>query len=174
MEYLTEIKCERYKKIYKEYANEVITNEVMTKEKRRFPTDCKLSYDSHTRQFTFYVPIKKPMIETINRKSCVGLDPGESIFMTYYSNEEYGKIGDNPRKTINKLKKKSEYYQSVIDKGKNKEGKDIRNKHKIKSKQKNVNGKIKGYVNEIHKKGAKYLCERYDRIMIPKFETKSI
>jgi len=169
LEDLKEIECERYKRIYRRYANEEII-----KGKRRFPTDCKLSYDSHTRHFTFYVPIKRPMVETINRKSCVGLDPGESIFMTYYSNEEYGKIGDNPRKKIKKLKEKSEYYQSVIDKGKNKEGKDIRNTHKIKSKQKDINGKIKGYVNEIHKKGAKYLCERYDRIMIPKFETQSM
>ena len=162
--YLKEIKCDRYKKIYDTYTNG----------KEGFPTDCKLSYDSRTRHFTFYVPIKRPMKQTNNRKSNVALDPGESIFLTYYSNEEYGKIGDNTRIKIKRLKKKTEYYQSVIDKGISKKGKNINNIQKLKNKLKNTHERITGYVNEIHKKGAKYLCENYERIMIPKFETKPI
>ena len=55
------------------------------------------------------------------------------------------------------LRKKGEYQiQSILDKNKNKNGKKINNKKKLKTKIRKLYFKIKGYVNEIHKKSAKY------------------
>lgn len=31
-----------------------------------------------------------------------------------------------------------------------------------------------GYINEVHKKSSKYLCENYKHILLPTFETKSL
>ena len=63
-------------------------------------------------------------------------------------------------------------YQSILDKNKNKNGKKINNKKKLKTKIRKLYLKIKGYVNEIHKKSAKYLCENYSNILLPEFKTK--
>ena len=63
--------------------------------------------------------------------------------------------------------RKIKKYQSIIDKKKNKEGKKIRNLKSLKNKVRKIFLKIKGYVNEIHKKSAKFLCENYKNILIP-------
>jgi putative transposase len=63
-------------------------------------------------------------------------------------------------------------YQSTIDKKKNKNGKNLKNKKILKNKIRKLYLKINGYVNEIHKKSAKFLCENYSNILIPEFKTK--
>ena len=63
-------------------------------------------------------------------------------------------------------------YQSILDKNNNKNGKKINNKKKLKKKIRRLYLKIKGYVNEVHKKSAKYLCENYSNILLPEFKTK--
>jgi hypothetical protein len=45
-------------------------------------------------------------------------------------------------------------------------------KRNIKQKIQKKYNRIRGLVNEIHKKGAKYLCENFKTILIPKFETR--
>jgi len=70
------------------------------------------------------------------------------------------------------LKRQIKKYQSAIDKKKNKKGKKLKNKKLLKKKIRKLNLKIKGYVNEIHKKSAQFLCENYNNILIPEFKTK--
>ena len=78
------------------------------------------------------------------------------------------------RVRIIKLQRKIRKYQSILDKNKNKKGKTINNKKKLKKVIKRLYLKIKGYVNEVHKKTAKYLCENYKNILLPEFKTKAM
>ena len=161
---MKELKCKQYKKIFMEY--------VLNKGLVNFPENCKLTYDTKMKKYYFIVVFKKERKVLTERKPIVAVDPGEKIFQAYYSPEEYGNIGDNSRIKILRIKKKIQKLQSILDKNKNKKGKTIRNKKSIIIKIQKLYNNIKGYVNEIHKKSAKYLCENYERILIPEFKTK--
>jgi len=154
---LGELSCKNYNKIIK---------------KHKITKDCKLQYDKILKKYYIYIPLIKNLKDIKNRKKIVALDPGEKTFMTYFSNEEYGKLGDNMRIKILNIQKNIKQYQSALSKNKNKNNTKIKNKKHLKRKIKKNYEKIKGYVNEIHKKSAKYLCENYENIIIPKFETK--
>lgn len=73
---------------------------------------------------------------------------------------------------ILKRKREISKIQSILAKNKNKKGNIIKSKKLLKRKIKRKYKQIEGYVNEVHKKSALYLCKNYDRIIIPKFETK--
>ncbi len=73
---------------------------------------------------------------------------------------------------IIKWQKQIKKYQSAINKKKNRRGKKIKNIKALKNKKRKLYLKIQGYVNEIHKKSAKFLCENYSNILIPEFKTK--
>jgi putative transposase len=62
--------------------------------------------------------------------------------------------------------------QSILDKGYNKNGMGIKNKKVLKQKMARLYKNIQGYVNEIHKKAANYLCKNYKNILLPEFKTK--
>ena len=136
--------------------------------------ECKLQYDKILNKYYLYVVFEEAEVKIDNRKELVACDPGEKTFITYYSINEYGNIGDNMRMRILELQRKIKKYQSIIDKNKNKNGKRIKNKKRLINQKRKLYLKIKGYVNEIHKKGAKFLCENYKNILLPTFETKPI
>ena len=161
---MKKLECKQYNNIFKKY--------VIDKGQRNFTENCKLSYDFKLRKYYFYVVFKKEKIMIPNRKHVAALDPGERIFNVYTSEEEYGKIGDNARIKIIKIKRKIQKLQSILDKNKNKHGKTIKHKRYLINQIQMQYNNIKGYVNEIHKKGAKYLCENYEKIMIPEFKSK--
>lgn len=108
------------------------------------------------------------------RQKIVALDPGEKIFLTFYSLEKYGKIGENMREKILGILKRISKLQSIIEIDVNKNNLPIRNKRKQKKKVRMLYKKIEGFVNEIHKKAAQYLCENYETILLPEFKTQSM
>jgi putative transposase len=159
--------CYNYRKIYKKY--------VTDKSKIGFEKECKLKYDKILNKYYLYISqeISPKKIEH-EREQIVGVDPGEKTFLSFYSGNKYGKIGDNMRIKILKLHKQIKYFTSILDKGINKEGKKLKNKNHLRKKIYKLSQKINGYVNEVHKKAAKYLCENYENILLPEFETKSM
>ena len=161
---LGKLNCKKYKKIFEKYVTKI--------NKKEFQHNCLLKYDSILKKYYFYVVFDKERKIISNRNTVCALDPGEKIFMTYYSPNEYGKIGDNTRNTILNLRKEISKTQMIIDKNINKKGTKLKNKKTLKKKKQKLHNKIKGFVNEIHKKGAKFLCEKYENIIIPPFETK--
>ena len=154
---LGELECKNFKKITQKY--------LLNKE-------CKLQYDVVLNKYYLFV-VFDGVEKIINkREEIVAIDQGEKIFNYFYSNDTMGKLGDNMRIRILGWQKEIKKYQSIIDKKKNKAGKKIRNKKKLKNKIRKLYLKIKGYVNEVHKKSAKYLCENYSHILLPEFKTK--
>ena len=136
--------------------------------------ECKLMYDKRLNSYYLYVVINKEYKNIKNRKEIVALDPGEKIFLSYYSNNEIGNIGSNMRVFILKQQRKIKKLQSILNRNKNKNNKSIKNKKTLKQKILKLYNKIKGYVNEIHKKSALYLCKNYENIILPTFETKNM
>jgi putative transposase len=120
------------------------------------------------------MPIYKDKRNIKNRNEIVALDPGEKIFQTYYSSNECGKIGENIRLIILKYQDKIKKYQRILKKNTNKNKKKLKNKITIKKKIRKYYQKIKNIVKDLHHKTAKYLCEKYDNIIIPKFETSKM
>jgi len=154
---LKKLNCYNYKEVLKKY---------------KINKDCKLQYDKILNTYYIIISFENTYINIPNRKEVVALDPGEKTFLTFFSNQEYGKLGDNMRVRITKLERKIRKYQSILAKNKNKKGKTINNKKKLKKIVRRLYLKIKGYVNEVHKKAAKYLCENYKNILLPEFKTK--
>ncbi len=149
--------CQEFKKISNKY---------------EFKNECILIHDKVFNNYYIQVTFKKEIKKIQNRKKIGALDPGEKIFLTLYSLENHGKIGDDMRIKILKAGRRIRKLQSIIDKKKNEKGKKIKNKSKLKKEINKIYRRIKGYVNEIHKKAAKYLCENYENIILPEFETK--
>lgn len=154
---LGNIECENWKNIIKKY---------------RLNKECKLQYDKMLNKYFFIVVFEGKEVIINNRKEVVALDPGEKIFNCFYSNEMEGKLGDDMRIKIIGWYRLIKKYHSVIDKKQNKKGKKLQNKKILKNKIHKLYLKIKGYVNEVHKKSAKFLCENYSNILIPEFKTK--
>jgi putative transposase len=154
---LGNLECENFKKITQKYP---------------LDKECKLQYDFTLNKYYLYVIFDGDEKIIKNRKEIVAIDQGEKIFNYFYSNNTMGKLGDNMRVKILEWQKDIKKYQSIIDNKKNKEGNKINNLKKLKMKVRKLYLKIKGYVNEIHKKSAKYLCENYSHIILPEFKTK--
>lgn len=93
--------------------------------------------------------------------------------MTYYSENGYGKIGDNIRNKILNEEKEIRKNQRLLSKRKNKKGNKINKKNIIKRIRRRYE-KIKNIVKELHNKTALFLCKKYERILIPKFETSNM
>lgn len=154
---LGKLKCNNFKKLAKKY---------------NFDKECKLQYDKLSNMYYLFVVVKKPIKVIPNRNKIVALDCGEKIFQYFYSNEMIGKLGDNMRVKILKIQRKIKKYQRALSTSKNKTNTRLRNRKRIKRRINNLYKKIKGFVNEVHKKSAKFLCENYENIMIPEFKVK--
>ena len=134
--------------------------------------ESKLMYDKKMNKFYLYVMMDRKKINPKNRKEIVALDPGEKTFMTYYSVNEHGKFGDNMRDRILHLQGRIKKLSSAVSKSKNSKGGKLKNKCRVKKQIQNYYNLIKGYVNEVHKKTARYLCMNYENIYLPEFKTK--
>jgi putative transposase len=136
--------------------------------------DCELNYDKSSNKWYFIVSEYINKKNIIERKEEVAIDEGESIFATFYSPEECGKCGENLRKPILRIQERIKHLQSTIKKGINKKGRKLKNKGRLIKIIKRHFKKIKHIVDEVHHQTAKYLCENYKRILVPKFETKKM
>ena len=139
----------------------------------KFDCDCKLTYDKVSNNFYLYIPqyIKNQVIA--NRNKICAIDPGEKVPFTYYSLNDYGFIGNDIRVRILKNEAKIRKLQRLLKKVKTKKG-NRTNKCKLKKKINKEYRKIKGLVNELHKKAALYFCRNYNIILIPVFSTQSM
>lgn len=136
--------------------------------------DCKLTYEKLTKNFYFYISqyVKKKNIN--GRKEVVAIDEGECVFLTFYSPEECGMAGADMRKPLLEIQSRIKRLQSIIGQGKNKKGKKLRNKRSLHRKIGVSYKKITHIVDEVHHNAARYLCKKYKRILVPKFETKKM
>ena len=136
--------------------------------------DCRLVYDSLKLRYTLKIPYYTRKISVSNRNQVVALDPGEKVFMTYYSPQECGRIGHDIRVPILKEETQIRKLQRILSKGKNKEGKRLKHKNTIKKRIQTVYRRIQNKVKELHNQSANYLTDHFEEIWIPPFETKKM
>lgn len=134
--------------------------------------DSRLIYDKITKKFFLKCPQYFDLKQINDRKEIVALDPGEKIFMTYYSLNDSGMIGYNIKNKILKHESKIRKLQKIISKKST--TRKIRNRKKLKLKLNKYYRKIKNTVKELHNKTALYLVNNYNRILLPSFETSNM
>jgi transposase len=137
--------------------------------------DCRLVYDKIFDNFYLYVPEHITAMKK-QRKwgNVVALDPGEKIFMTFFSLKDYGKIGENIRNIILKIEMKIRKYQRILSRRVNNNNKKLKNKKAIKRKINKLYRNIGNIVKELHNQTALFLCKRYKQILLPEFRTKQM
>lgn len=136
--------------------------------------DCRLYYNNLTKRFSLNIPTKEIKKEIDVKHEIVALDPGEKNFMSFYSLDNYGFIGTNIRNEFLNIQKKIKKCQSDLLKKKNKQGKKLKNKKKLKQKIDRYYKKLKNLRNECHNKTSNYLCKNYKKIILPDFSSKDI
>ena len=137
-------------------------------------SDTRLIYDYDDKRFYLFIPRYYDISQIKHPNEIVALDPGEKIFMSYYSLKNYGFIGNDIRKPILKIEKRIRKYQRGLSKNVNKNNKKLRNRKSLKLKIRKCYKKIKNIVKELHNQTALYLCKNYKRIIIPPFETQQM
>jgi len=159
--------------------------------------DCRLIMKTIGNNEKFYLAIPtdvevKPKVKNLN---AVSLDPGVKIFQTTYDTEGTSYlIGENDANKIDKLSKIAQRMRDgikrdwiggdqIIKNGKKK----LTNKKRIFRTAKNekerkgllkaaakIEHKIKNKISDLHRKTAKFLCEKYDTVIIPNFRVKQM
>jgi transposase len=136
--------------------------------------DCRLVYDKLIDCFLLKVPYYTTPVKILGRKKVVSVDPGEKIFMSYYSPEQSGHIGYDIRNPILKEQKKIKKIDSLLKSRVNKKGTKLKNAKRLKIQRKMIFRRIKNIVSELHHQTASWLTTNYDRVYIPKFDTQQM
>jgi putative transposase len=127
-------------------------------------SDVRLQFNKRTKQFTLFIPQNMKFSTTKARYARCALDPGMRAFQTTYSNSGVCyQIGTN--KTNQKIKKTIAKIESVSTK------KNEKWYNKFASK---LRERIKNLVADLHWKTARFLCQRFDTILIGNMSTKDI
>jgi len=104
-------------------------------------------------------------------KKIVALDPGIRSFMTFYSQDSCGKLGDSAFTEIQKLGFELDFLLST----KKKTDKKLRfKKRNFQRAILRIRNRIKDLVSEMHHKVALFLVQNFDIILLPKFETQEM
>ncbi|WP_339381219.1 transposase [Brasilonema sp. UFV-L1] len=114
------------------------------------------------------VPVESPRRETENQGRVVALDPGIRTFLTFFSEDSFGWLGEAANLKIQKLCFKLDKLIGKISKAK------CSRKKRLKMAATRLRGKIKSLVDELHKKVAKFLIDSFDVILLPTFETSNM
>ena len=76
--------------------------------------DSRLIHDKVNNQYYLSIPYYKKITKLKNRIRVVSIDPGEKIFISFFSEINYGHIGKNIRNKILPIEKKIRRYQSIL------------------------------------------------------------
>lgn len=114
------------------------------------------------------VPEDSPRHESENQGRVVALDPGIRTFLTFFSEDSFGWLGDAANIRIQKLCFKLDKLIGKISKAKS------GRKRRLKMAATRIRGRIKSLIDELHKKCAKFLVDNFDVILLPTFETSNM
>lgn len=117
-------------------------------------------------------------IQTENQGRMVALDPGVRTFMTFFSEDSYGWLGNDSNLYIQKLCFKLDKLVSRIacwaQLGDPPRKAPSQQKKRFKLAASRIRAKIKHLVTELHHKTAKFLVDNFDVILLPTFETSQM
>ena len=123
--------------------------------------DCDVTIQKIDKKWYICIPKKKnkPIYESPFYKS-VFLDPGVRTFQTFYSPEGLcGKIGDDySLKYISPLLEKHDLMQS------------LGHTHRCSL----LRNKVRNIIDDLHRKTSRFLCDSFQSIVIPPFETQQM
>jgi len=107
--------------------------------------------------------------------NCVGLDPGVRTFLATYDNQgRYGDIGAKQIRRVMWEAKKADVVRSRLDKceGKSSSYGNSRKRKMARREIRRHNLKARDLRADAHWKTARVLCEQYDDIILPKFNSR--
>lgn len=100
----------------------------------------------------------------------IALDPGVRTFMTGF--EASGKIHEWGRQDINRIVKLCKHMDHLQSKFSNKQRFKSKQRTNMKRAWKRMRNKIRNLINNIHKNLAKWLCQDFRVVLLPKFNVK--
>lgn len=106
--------------------------------------------------------------QTDNQGRVVALDPGVRTFMTFFSEQSYGWLGNDSNLRIQKLCFKLDKLISNMSKATSAQ------KRRFKKAADRLRAKIQHLVKELHHKTAKFLVDNFDVILLPSFESSQM
>lgn len=151
---------------YKGIYNRIVGKLKMSENLPALPLDSRLILD-HGKWF-IVIPFKESHKMSENQGRIVALDPGIRTFMTGFSENKCFKIGHNAFNRIQRLCKHMDTLISKKSKAKS------RKKSSMKKALHRMQWKLRNLVEELHYKTARYLVDRFDIILLPKFETSQM
>lgn len=148
--------------------------------------DSSISYNKITHETYLNLSCKMKVNNKPKKYDICSIDPGVRTFLTIYDGTKVTEIGHNNSK-IYKTCREIDIIHSRVDSKKyivkeNKNGSEIEKEYKVNAKRryklkKALHRKIeylKNLKKEMHKKAAKYLCDNYQTIILPPFETQNM
>jgi putative transposase len=175
--------------------------EILNTYKEKLPDiidhDCRLIMKTIGNNEKFYlaIPTDIKVISKIKKLNAVSLDPGVKIFQTTYDTEGTSYlIGEDDSNKIDRLSKIAQKMRDgikrdwiggdqIIKNGKKKlinrkrnfrEATTEKEKKGLLKAAAKIECIIKNKISDIHRKTAKFLCEKYDTIIIPNFRVKQM
>jgi putative transposase len=128
--------------------------------------DCRLI--KHLGCYYLTVPLTSPRTIPENQGRVVALDPGVRTFMTLFSENSFGAIGD---KDIGRIQRLCYHLDKLISRSTKQTAK---TRHRYRKAMDRIRRKINALVDELHHKLACFLVDNYDIILLPTFETSQM
>jgi putative transposase len=116
-------------------------------------------------QGSFAVPHRVQQQRADNQRRVVALDPGIRTFISFFSTECAGKLGEGDFSQIMRLCQHLDNLNSRRAKTK---------KKSLTKAHRRAVGRIRYKIDELHHKVAKFLVDNFDVILLPTFETKQM
>jgi putative transposase len=106
--------------------------------------------------------------QTDNQGRMVALDPGVRTFMTFFSEDSYGWLGNDSNLFIQKLCFQLDKLVSRLSSSPSQQ------KRRLKKATDRLRCQIQNLVKELHHKVARFLVDNFDVILLPTFETSQM
>ena len=132
-----------------------------------FKRNSILQYNKNTKSYYIISPFEYDFQYNSNREQYCGIDLGIRTMATIYSPNNTFEIGTNLSPIIDK-------YNKIIDKIKSDKDNNILSINKYNKLLNKYGNKMRNKVDDLHKKVAVYLCEKFENIHLGKFSTQSI
>lgn len=129
--------------------------------------DCELSYQQG--RWYVCVPFKTAVQQGENQARIVALDPGIRTFITFFSPDRAGVLGQHD---FGRLVRLCHYLDDLISR--RCRSQDKKQRYRMKKAENRLRWKIKDLRDELHAKVARFLVDTFDFILIPTFETSQM
>lgn len=154
---------------YKEITSSGFYNKFLGKNKnlrkdviiKKILSDCSIYQNKYDNNFYLYIP--EYGIRIGERDPLIAVDPGEKIFLSYYSLRTHGFLGKVMVEETERIIKK---INNIKDKTKSTK--------KIRKKINKNEDKIQRIVDDFHSQISCYLCSNYEKVLIPNFTFNKI